>query len=77
MSHEQRSQLIEFLMYRIDPDTRETLAATLPVAYNAYVGREIVTVVSAADGAGASRKWLPAVTEFDGAGHFVKVRKPF
>ena len=71
MTHEQRSQVVDFFMHRLSPEQRETLMATLPVAYNAYVGRQVVTVTTS-DG----RDMLPETTELDN-GRFVKIRKPF
>lgn len=52
LSREQAKQLLEFFMYRLGGkkcDLREELAASLPVAYNAWHGRDIVQVVSASN----------------------------
>jgi hypothetical protein len=70
MSHEQQKQMLEFFMYRLQPEQREELAASLPAAYNAYCGSQIVTVVSTKD---YTRSWLPTRTELVN-GRFIKVR---
>jgi hypothetical protein len=46
LTYEQSKQMLEFFMYRAKHDLREKLAATLPQAYNAWCGRNIVEVVS-------------------------------
>jgi hypothetical protein len=69
-TREQQKQLLEFFMYRLGGqkcDLREELAANLPTAYNAWCGRDIVSVVSTSD---PQRKWstTPVLT--------VKLGKP-
>lgn len=52
LTREQSRQLLEFFMYRLGGqlcDLREQIAATLPQAYNAWYGRDVVKVVSATD----------------------------
>ena len=44
LTNEQKNQLIEWLMYRLKVEPRKQLMAALPQVYNAYYGREIVSV---------------------------------
>lgn len=44
-TREQQQQLLNWFFYRVMPEQRMTLARDLPQAYNAYVGRTVVTVV--------------------------------
>jgi hypothetical protein len=54
ITREQSKQLLEWFMYRVKSDQRQALAATLPAAYNAWCGYEVVQVVSVDD---AARVW--------------------
>jgi len=46
LSAEQRSQVLEFLLYRMDLKTRQALMGTLPIAYKAlYPGVSNRTVL--------------------------------
>lgn len=52
LTREQQKQMLEFFMYRLGGskcDLRSELAASLPVAYNAWCGSEIVSVVSTSE----------------------------
>lgn len=49
VTREQSKQLLEWFMYRVKSEQREQLAAALPQAYNAWVGRDVVSVVSTDD----------------------------
>lgn len=42
----QRQQLLDALMYYLEPETRRKIMLELPMAYNAYYGRAIVTVIT-------------------------------
>lgn len=69
LTTEQKDQLIEWFFHRINPDQREELAGSLPAAYNAYNGREVVQVTSVDN---PERVWRTSRTELID-GHFVKV----
>lgn len=75
LTHEQSKQMLEWFMHRVDPDQREELAATLPAAYNAWCGRQIVHVVSGIADNGTIdeplRVWSSSRTELVD-GRFVK-----
>lgn len=58
-TYEQQKQLLEFFFYRLGGakcNLREELAATLPAAYNAWCGRDVVQVVSVKE---PERVWNP------------------
>lgn len=60
LSREQSKQMLEWFMYRLGGlkcDLSQELAATLPAAYNAWCGRQVVSVVSTDD---PERVWGPA-----------------
>ena len=44
MTDHQRQQLLDALMHYVGPDVRRKVMRELPLAYNAYCGREIVKV---------------------------------
>ena len=50
LDREQMVQVIEFFMYRCNPEQRVQLMASLPQVYNAYYGEEYARVVQVADG---------------------------
>ena len=54
MTREQQEQMLAWFMHRVGPDQREELAGTLPAAYNAWCGSQVVQVVSVSD---TSRVW--------------------
>lgn len=60
LTREQSRQLLDFFMYRLGStrktlaDLRDELAATLPGAYNAWYGSDVVKVVSVND---PTREW--------------------
>jgi hypothetical protein len=49
MTDHEKNQLLDALMYHLDPDTRGKVMAEVPVAYNAYHGRQICAVVRLKD----------------------------
>ena len=49
MSDHHKDQLLDALMYRLGMDARVVLMAEVPAAYNAYVGRDVMTVVRTSD----------------------------
>lgn len=48
-TNRQVEQLLDSLMYNLTSQRREALMRELPVAYNAYMGREFVTVIRTSD----------------------------
>lgn len=70
LTREQQKQMLEWFMYRIKPEQREDLAGSLPAAYNAWCGSEILKVVSVKD---PERVWRTTRTE-SVDGKFVRVR---
>jgi hypothetical protein len=70
LTREQSKQMLEFFMHRVSPEQREELAGTLPAAYNAWCGSQVVKVVSVSD---PERVWHTTRTELVN-GHFIKVR---
>lgn len=74
LTREQQKQMLEWFMHRIKFEQREELAGSLPAAYNAWCGSEVVKVVSVKD---PERVWRTTRTEFvgnGGVGRLIKVR---
>ena len=70
LTYEQQKQMLEWFMYRLGPEQREDLAGSLPAAYNAWCGDQVVKVVSVKD---PERTWHTTCTELVD-GRFTKVR---
>lgn len=49
VSHHHAYQLLDVLMYHIEPPIRRKLMREVPVAYNAWCKREVVKIVYAAN----------------------------
>lgn len=49
-TREQQKQLLDWFFYRVKPGQRWELMQDLPSAYNAYVGQDVVQVVSVETG---------------------------
>lgn len=74
LTWEQQKQMLEWFMYHLSQEQREELAGTLPAAYNAWCGSQVVKVVSVKD---PERVWRTTRTELvvDGrVGRFITVR---
>ena len=56
LSNHQKDQLLDTLFYYMSQDTRALLMRELPQAYNAAVGREVVTVRYTEEGRGDVRE---------------------
>lgn len=50
MTDHEKDQVLAVLKHHMSMDLRATVMREVPAAYNAWVGREVVTVVRASDG---------------------------
>jgi hypothetical protein len=62
LSYFQRDQLLEFFFHHLSMEDRGKLMNTLPAAYNAWCGREIVRVIQTCDGLPAAADRVAIVT---------------